>query len=237
MKKAIFYILSVFVLVGGITVSEASSQTLIRQIITRMNKHYESMDTLKANVERSMLNVQLGDPTNYEGKLLLIPSTEKKKVKGAEKKIALRLDWVKPRVETLSVVNGKYVLFVPGMNRAYFGDAKSNTSGKGGANALEALSMSEAELRANYEPPILLSENAKLKDGTGTFHLKLVPKVKNNFKFAELWVDTDGMPRQVRITANNNDTDTFYLSGVKKNETINTNEFKVEVGKAERVKQ
>lgn len=228
MRKAIFYSLLLCVLVGGLSVSEAKSQ-VIRQVVERMDKHYKALQTLQANVDRATFDSVLKEESPYSGKVVLVP--------GKGRAFKMRLDWVKPRTEVLSVVNGQYVMFVPGINRAYFGSSESKTVNSGGGSVLSVLNMSQTELRANYESPIMLSEKATLKDGTQTFHLKLVPKTKNKFQFAEIWVDPDGMPRQVKITNNNNDTDTIYLSAVKKNATINSSIFKVDVGKAERIKQ
>lgn len=227
MKKAIFYTLSLFIFVGGISVSEAKSQGVLREVLNRMDKHYKALQTLQSKVERSMVNSQLGDSENYEGTLALIP--------GSGKSFSLRLDWTKPSVETLSVINGNYVMYIKRTNIAYYGSAESQKSKGGGGSVLSVLNMSQEQLRANYEPS-MISDAAKLKDGTQTFHIRLNPKTKQNFKSAELWVDPDGMPRQIKVVANNNDTDTFFLSNIKKNATLNKADLQVATGDAKRIK-
>lgn len=225
MKKAIFYVLSLFVVVGGISVSEASSQGVLREVLSRMDKHHKALQTLQAKVERSKLNPQLGTTDDYEGNLALIP--------GKGREFSMRLDWTKPSAEHLSVINGSYVMFIPRTNIAYYGSADSNKP-KEGTGPLTALNMSEAQLRQNYKPT-LVSDAAKLKDGTVTFHINLQPLTKQSFKNAELWVDADGMPRQIKVTAANNDTDTFFLSNIKKNGTVNKKDLQVATGNAKRI--
>ncbi len=44
---------------------------------------------------------------------------------------------------------------------------------------------------------------------------------------ADLWVDGDGIPRQARITENNNDTTTVLLSDIRRNETLKAEIFKL----------
>lgn len=205
----------------------AIGQGILRDITNRMDKHYRSLQTLQANIERSMINVQIDHTDLLQGKVVMKP--------GKGRDFAMRLDWVKPKAEVLTVVNGQYVLFVPGMKRAYYGSSDSHKVSTSGGNALGALNMSNAELRANYTPTYIGEET--IKDATRTFHIRLTPKTKQKFKTSDLWIDSDGMPRQVMITALNGDTDTFFLSGIKKNLTIDRSVFKVNVGDAEKVEQ
>lgn len=224
-----FQLFGLFVLIGGLSVQEGYSQGILREVIDRMDKHYRALQTMQSNIDRSITNPQLGTTDPMSGKIVMMP--------GKGRNFAMRLDWAKPKVETLSIVNGQYVLYVPSIKRAYYGSSDSTKVSKNGGSALSALNMSEAEMRANYDST-MLSDDAKLRDGTRTFHLKLVPKTRKNFKEAQLWVDTDGMPRQAMIVAHNGDTDTFFLSAVKKNEKVNSSIFKVAVpGDAEKIKQ
>ncbi len=210
------------------SVQSANGQGILREIINRMDNHYKRLATLKADVERAQVNPQLDSTDLYAGKIVMKP--------GKGREFALRLDWSKPKVEILSIVRGKYVLFVPHINRAYFGSSdskKAKTSG--GGNALSALSMSEGELRANFTPTFI--GEPKLKDGTLTAQVRLTPKTRQNFKLADVWIDADGMPRQVMITALNGDTDTFFFSNIKKNDSIDVSIFTVNVGNADRIEQ
>ena len=126
----------------------------------------------------------------------------------------VRIDWTKPAQEVLSVVNGKYVIYRPRLNRLSPASTK-NATGSGKANsALAFMNMSKAQLKANYTIRYIGQEN--VSGGIPTWHLELTPKTKQNYKFADLWVDGNGMPIQAKVTENNNDTTTVLLSNLKK---------------------
>jgi outer membrane lipoprotein-sorting protein len=212
---------------NAFAVTESNGQ-ILRDILKRMDLHYKALQTLKADVKREQVNSQLGAVDKYEGNVVMVP--------GKGRNFSMRLDWSKPKVEVLSVVNGQYVLYVPGIKRAYFGSSDSAKAGGSGGNVLQALSMSEAELKANYNIEYLGQEG--ISGAVQTWHLKLTPKTKAKYKFSELWVDSDGMPRQTKITASNNDTDTILLTGIKENERIDGKIFEVKVPSGtEKVKQ
>lgn len=87
------------------------------------------------------------------------------------------------------------------------------------------MNMSKAELEANYDVKFLGVE--QISGGMQTWHIQLTPKKTSSYKNADLWVDADGMPRQARITENNNDTTTVLLSNIQKNVTIQASIFKL----------
>ncbi|MGQ0542147.1 MAG: LolA family protein [Blastocatellia bacterium] len=201
------------------------AQGILREILGRMDTHYKALKSLKSEVARSQFNNQLKVSDNYEGKIVLVP--------GKDRNFSLRLDWVMPKEELISVVNGQYVLYVPGIKRAYTGNSNSKKlNGGGGGNVLKAMSMSEADLKKNYN--VKYEGQVQLR-GVEVWHLRLEPKAKADYKFAELWVDKDGMPRQGKVTSLNNDSDTFLLTSFKKNETIDRKIFKVTLPKGTEV--
>ena len=67
----------------------------------------------------------------------------------------------------------------------------------------------------------------QIKGGTKTWHILLIPKTATSYKSAELWVDSDGMPRQAKINENNGDTTTILLTNIKKNVTLDTSVFRL----------
>jgi len=202
---------------NAFAVTETNAQGILKDILGRMDSHYKALKSLKADVARAQENSQLGAVDNYEGKIVLLP--------GKGRNFSVRLDWSKPKVEVLSVVKGQYVLFVPGIKRAYTGSSESKKVSDTGGNVLGTMSMSEAELKANYDVQFL--GQVKLQGGTDVWHLKLNPKVRAKYKFAELWVDANGMPLQGKVTAWNNDTDTFRLTKLQKNVSLKGEVFTV----------
>ncbi len=214
----LMYVLSVF---GA---SEAHAQVL-NEILNRMDRHYKSLASLNASVTREKTNVQLKETDRYQGKLVLLPKEGKA--------FSLRLDWTKPKQEVLSVVNGQYVAYIPAIKRAYTGSSASKTAKDKGGNVLSVMSMSKDQLKANYTVQYLGEE--KIADGISTWRLKLTPKTAAQYKYAELWVDGNGMPLQGKVVALNDDTDTFLLQNLLKNKKIKGAVFKVKIPKGTEV--
>lgn len=202
---------------SGIGFVEVNAQSPIRDVLNRMDKHYKALQTLQAGVSRRQANPQVGTSDDSSGKVVLVPG------KKGRDDVSVRLNWTKPREETLLVYKGKYQLYVPNIQTSYEGTTKSQKLGKSGGGVLSMMTMSEAERKANFEVP--LYEGKETLNGKEVFHIKLKPKTKQAFKFAELWVDNDGMPMQVKIVMPNGETDTLQFSGVKRNETVNASVF------------
>lgn len=205
---------------GSFGAGSADAQGILREVLNRMDKHYKALKSLESNVSRVQANPQIGTSEDSSGSIVLVP--------GTGRDVALRLDWTRPRAETLSVASGKYQLYVPGIKRAYRGTTKSQQLNKSGGGVLKMMTMSEIELRANYNVKYIGQVNL---GGSEVWHIQLDPKAREGFRQAELWVDSDGMPIQGRVTAHNNETDTFRFSDIKRNRKINASTFKVSVAK------
>ena len=182
----------------------------INEILKRMDDHYKALKSLQSNVTREVYNAQLDETDKMSGTISMRP--------GKGRNFALRLDWTQPKTEIMTVVNGQYMAYIPSIKRAYTGNSDSPKVQEKGGNALKIMSMSKEEIKANYDVEYLGQEN--ISGGTLTWHLKLTPKVKSNYKFADIWVDGNGMPLQGKITQLNNDTDSVLLTGLKKNVSI-----------------
>ena len=206
---------------GVFIVTETKAQNLVPEILKRMEVNRNSMKTLRSNVKMEKRNAQLGETDTTEGTTIYLPTQGRDAL--------VRIDWTKPVQEILAVNNGKYVLYRPRLKQAIVGNAK-DAKGNGKANsALAFINMSKEQLKTNYTIKYLGQEN--LSDGTQTWHLELTPKIATSYKLAELWVDGNGMPIQAKVTENNNDTTTVFLSSIQKNATINANDFNVKLPK------
>lgn len=196
---------------GGIGAVKADAQP-IRDVLNRMDKHFKALQTLQAGVSRRQANPQVGSaPENSSGNLVLVPG------KKGRDDVALRLNWTKPKEETLLVYRGNYQLYVPSIQTSYEGNTRSQKLGESGGGVLSLMTMSEADLKANYAA---IYEGKETLNGKDVWHIRLDPKTKKNFKHAELWIDTDGMPIQATIVMPNSETDTFQFSGVRRNEKV-----------------
>lgn len=189
-----------------------NAQTNINEILKRMDEHQKALSSLKANVIMDKYNAQLDEHDIYEGSAMYV------KIK--EREANVRIDWVKPQQESLSVVNKQYVLFRPRLKQAIVGNTddaqKKNTQG---ADSFSFLKMSKEQLRANYTVKYLGEE--QVKGGIPTWHLELTPKTAKSYKSVDVWVDGNGMVLQTKVNETNGDSTTLNLSGLQKNVTIN----------------
>ncbi len=215
---ALTFVLSAF------ATTSANAQA-VSDILKRMDEHYKKLVSLQADVLREQYNSQLDETDKSSGTISLLP--------GKGRNFSMRLDWVKPKAESISVVNGSYVAYSPGIGQAWTGNSGSKTLNDKGGNALKVMSMSRQEIQANYTVEYLGKES--VSGGIPTWHLKLTPKVKSNYKFVDLWVDGNGMPLQGKITQLNNDTDSILLTNLKKNQTIDGSIFSIKLPKGTKI--
>ena len=219
MKKYLRFILPAVAIMFllGVSATDTSAQVL-REILARMDANNKSLTSLKSNIKMNKVNAQLGENDLTEGELSYLPGR-------TEKQIYVRIDWTKPVVEHLAIANGKYVLFRPRTKQAITGtvdNAKGNSKSGG---ALAFMTMSKAQLSANYD--VKYAGEETVNSGVKTWHLVLTPKTATSYKSADLWVDSNGMPVQAKIVEKNNDTTTILLSNIQRNATIKGSDFKI----------
>lgn len=198
--------------------TETKAQGILREILKRMDANSKSLVSLKSNIKMEKRDAQLGDTDLSEGEMKLLPGR-------SDKQIYLRVDWSKPRQESLAVANGEYIVYTPKTNRALVGKVDQVKKGPKASNVLTFMTMSKAELSANYD--VVLIGEETVSGGTNTWHLVLTPKTAATYKSADLWVDANGMPVQAKIVEKNNDTTTVFLSSIQKNVTIKGSDFKI----------
>ncbi len=221
MKKIVPLGLMLTMLVGAITLvspnpASAQSAGLVSAVLNRMERNRQSLRSLRASLSMEKYNAQLRDSEKYSGVVLYVP--------GGGRDASVRIEWQKPQHEILAVANGQYTLFRPRLNMAYKGSSKSNRNKAGGV--LEMMYMTKQQLEARFQPVKDVREET-LWGGVSAIHLTLVPKGNASFKYAEIWVDSSGMPVQTKIVEKNDDTTTMRLSGLERNLKISSNEFSV----------
>ena len=198
--------------------TETSAQDVLRKILKRMDDNNKSLTSLKGNIKMAKHDSVLGETDLTEGEINYLPGR-------SQKQIYVRIDWAKPVVEHLAVANGQYVLYRPKTNQAIVGKVDSAKGSAKTGGALAFMTMSKAELSANYKVDYVGDET--VNSGVNTFHLKLTPLKPTSYKSADLWVDANGMPVQATVVEKNNDTTTILLSNVQKNATIKASVFKI----------
>ena len=138
-----------------------------------------------------------------------------------------RIDWTKPVNESIVVIGDKYQLYRPKLGQAIRGTTSQAKNSGSAGGALAFVSMSKAQLQANYNVQYIGQEG--VSDGTQTWHILMTPKVPTNYKSAELWVDANGMPRQAMIKEQNDDTTTVLLTNIEKNADVKASVFAMDL--------
>ena len=223
MKKFVPLGLMLVMLVGAITLvspkpASAQSAGLVSAVLNRMERNRQSLRSLRASLSMEKYNAQLRDSEKYSGVVLYVP--------GSGRDASVRIEWQKPQHEILAVANGQYTLFRPRLNMAYKGSSKSNRNKAGGV--LEMMYMTKQQLEARFQPVKDVREET-LWGGVSTIHLTLVPKGNASFKYAEIWVDSSGMPVQTKIVEKNDDATTMRLSSLDRNARISSEEFSLKL--------
>jgi len=192
---------------------------LVSSVLNRLEKNRQTLKTLRAGISVVKYNSQLGVEDKYSGIVIYMPT--------AGRQAAVRIDWSSPRREVLAVNNNKYTIFRPALNVAYTGDSRRMKDNK--ANGLmEMMNMSRQQLEARFQPVKDVREET-LWGGVSTIHLTLVPKGSAGYKWAEVWIDSAGMPVQTKIVEKNDDSTTMRLTGLEKNQKLNASDFDVKL--------
>jgi outer membrane lipoprotein-sorting protein len=225
MKRLVPLSLLLAVLAGASIISSpkatnGQSAGLVSSVLNRMERNRQSLRSLKASLSMEKYNAQLRDKENYSGWVLYLPTTGRD--------ASVRIEWQKPQHEILAVSKGQYTLFRPRLNQAIVGKSGSVKGKAGAGGVLEMMYMSKQQLEAKFQPLQDVREET-LWGGVSTIHLTLVPKGNASFKYAEIWVDSSGMPVQTKIVEKNDDATTMRLSGMERNLKISPDEFKVDL--------
>jgi outer membrane lipoprotein-sorting protein len=205
---------------GSFPAANGQSAGLVSSVLNRMERNRQSLKSLKASVSMEKYNAQLRDKENYSGFVLYMPASGRD--------ASVRIEWQKPQREVLAVTKGEYTLFRPRLNQAIKGKSGSVKGKAGAGSVLAMMYMSKQQLEAKFQPVQDVREET-LWGGVSTIHLTLVPKGNESFKYAEIWVDSSGMPVQTKIVEKNDDATTMRLSGMERNLKISPDEFDIKL--------
>lgn len=200
--------------------TSGQSAGLVSSVLNRMERNRQSLRSLKAGLSMEKYNAQLRDKDSYSGWVLYVP--------GSGRDASVRIEWQRPRHEILAVAKGQYTLFRPTLGQAIIGKSGSVKGKAGASGVLDMMYMTKQQLEAKFQPVQDVREET-LWGGVSTIHLTLVPKGNASFKYAEIWVDSSGMPVQTKIVEKNDDATTMRLSGVERNLKISSDEFNIKL--------
>jgi outer membrane lipoprotein-sorting protein len=211
------FILSAFIAVSP-TAANAQSAGLVSSVLNRLEKNRANLRSLRAGISMEKYNSQLGTSDRSTGIVLYIP--------GAGRNASVRLEWKSPQHEILAVQNGQYVLFRPRLGTAYKGS--SNKAPKSAGGIMDMMYMSRQQLEARFQPLQDVREET-LWGGVSTIHLTLVPKGNASYKYAEVWIDSGGMPVQSKIVEKNDDSTIMRLVSVERNPKISNDDIQIKL--------
>ncbi len=211
---------------GGFAAAEAQAQGAINEILKRMDEHYKALKSLRTDITMVKFDSVLNENSTMQGKAMYLP------VKG--RNAYVRIDWRSPE-ESLAVVDKEYVIYRPRLKQAIVGnvDSVQKKESAGVSSPLAFLNMSKEQLKANYDIKYLGEE--RVGGSVQTWHLELTPKTAGKYKLANVWVDGNGMPVQVKITENNNDATSVLLTNLEKNISLPGSSFKINLPKGTNV--
>jgi outer membrane lipoprotein-sorting protein len=220
LKLGLFSIAFVVFLTAFTPLPAQGQRNPIGEVLHRMDALNKVLASLKADVRMEKVDSSLDTKDTYMGTTSYIPKTTRRPMYA-------RLDWKSPAEEWLAIRGDIYELYRPRLKQYIKGSVSSVKSGsKVPASALAFMSMSRKQLVDTYYVNYIREENV---GGTSTWHIELVPKNKADFKSADLWVDSTGMPIQSRMIAANNDTTTFLLSNIEKNAKLDMSVFSLKI--------
>lgn len=197
-------------------VSKTNAQ--VKEVLKRMDENNKKLTTLRTNVTYEKYDSVLKDSDSRQGKAIYLLQKGKNPL--------IRIDWKKPE-ESLAVIDKKYTLYQVKLKQVFVGstDSVKSKNSSSVSSPLAFINMSKKELDANYKVRYLGEE--KVNGTISTWHLELTPRTAQKYKLADIWVDGNGMPIQMKITANNNDTETVLLTGIEKNVKIKASVFQI----------
>jgi outer membrane lipoprotein-sorting protein len=210
------FILSALILVSP-TAAKGQGAGLVSSVLNRMEKNRQSLKSLRAGINMEKYNSQLGVSDRFNGVVLYMP--------GTGRNASVRIEWKSPQHEIISVANGQYKIFRPRLNVVYTGSS-TNPKGNKAGTMLDMMYMTRQQLEARFQPVQDVREET-LWGGVSTIHLTLVPKGNASYKYAEVWIDSGGMPVQTKVVEKNDDATTMRLTNLERNPKISGDDFRV----------
>ncbi len=201
-------------------IGQARAQ-VVDQILNRIEVNRKALVSLRSDITRGSYDPSLKEWSYDRGKVILI--TPSKQIKEG----LLRIDWKQPRNEILTVIKNRYYAYVPELNQVYTGAANSKKAQQKGGSIFSFLSMSKAQIKANYMPAEYAGEE-KLEGGVPTWHLKFVPKTASENKSVDIWVDGNGMIIQVKTVPKSGDESFVRLTNFERNPKLHTSQFQID---------
>lgn len=180
---------------------------VLREVLRRMENRYTGIATVSGKFEQVEVRPDSKVPVESAGRFIYSSDTA---VNGRldVASFGLRTDYTKPESRSLVMRDNTTQFYLPDQRRV----AVVRTDEARGISIRQILATPVRNWRTIFRDLVLVSDNAKLKSGESTFHLKVMPIMEARFKSGELWVDSSGFIRQFRFNYANGDFASFIYT-------------------------
>ena len=142
------------------------------------------MKSLRAGISMEKYNSQLGVEDKYNGVVIYLPGSRSAMRRSDRLEQPATRNHGSKQQNTRSSVRAEV---------AYSGRWRNGGKDNNAGRLLEMMNMSRQQLEARFQPVKDVREET-LWGGVSTIHLTLVPKGNAGYKYAEVWIDSAGMP-------------------------------------------
>ncbi len=211
-------------------VSRAEDISTVEEVLERMAAAYGSVKSLGADLEQVKSYPQLGMTDPPEKGVLHV----KRK---SENNLLIRLEIQQPEQRIVTVGDGRYMLYQPGINQAIEGRVDTKTSSSSGTSFMSYFMGDLSGAKKDYDFELVGEEQVGPHQ---TVHLRLtaIPGGEGYYPQIELWVDQDlWIPVRQELVEPNRSVTTLEFGDIRINDEINDNVFKIKLpANVERVK-
>jgi Ca-activated chloride channel family protein len=191
----------------------APSWAGINSLLKRMDAHQFALKTLRSDLKILSFDAKLNKSVDRSGKLIYQP---------IKTNPSIRVDLEEPK-ESISLINGNYSIYFPELQQYRTGKPRDAAMVRG----LAFLNIPWTELRSNYTVDYIGGEN--VVPGVRTWHLELKPKNAPEFKSIHLWINSEGMPVQLKFVEQDDDIMTLLITNPEKNIALKPGDFQIEI--------
>lgn len=200
-------------------INEFGNSALV-SIFQRYEAHQKALTSLRANIVMTKYNSKIAETDVREGVVSYLPENND---------LLVRVDWTKPTQEVFSLVRGNIFVYSPRLNSAFTGKLAESQK-----NAVASfINLSREKLAENHNIKYLGREN--VGGNVPAWRVELTPKAQANYKTIEIWIDTNGMPIQAKVTEANGDWTNVYLSNLQKNTAVKSTDFRIALPKETKI--
>jgi len=192
---------------------------ILTGILNKMENAHHQMKSLKAELVQQKTNPQIGSTDTDYGVVLYKPASGKEKGK-------LRIDYIRPSKDIVSVVGENITFYQPRINQVFKGPLGKVSKGKAGTNFI-GLDSSLKNLTASYNIDFVKDEAV---NGQMTTVLRLTPKGGGQYSAVDLWVNQQNwLPAQWKMVERNGDFTVITLKNLQLNANVTDAAFVVNI--------